>query len=420
MAKELELISLQDVIPYSIAGDKNVQAILKSADPQLQEVSQSVREAFILSRLDELPENVIDLLAWQWHVDFYEPELPIATKRELVRESISWHRKKGTKAAIISALEKLDFVPTIKEWYEPELQTEPHTFSVRGYYKDDQIDVDFLGEDTHEILTRIIENTKPVRSRLIKLTIAPIPIDLTDHICRWDVCSWEHMDSLPSQWNIITPAEPLDDSVCVIHDFERGLFNLSDTQFWDISSWDDMPYRLLYFGASFETGIFASLEWGEGDAAMLSPNLWDYSQWDYVSTYNNVIGFDFDYPIPVVIVQDEEQIISAFTYTDIICDTRPRWDDKTWLEHYSWLDGVRHEDITPEFIRSISGSLDWNDKREYPVSFWDNDNWDSVNYPPDYDAPLPKWSAFKTWQKSNTWDTTTELSATLEIDYQEE
>ncbi|MBR0249507.1 MAG: phage tail protein I [Synergistaceae bacterium] len=190
MAKELEVISLQDVIPYSITGDKNVQAILKSVDPQLQEVSQSVREAFILSRFDELPENVIDLLAWQWHVDFYEPELPIATKRELVRESISWHRKKGTKAAIISALEKLDFVPTIKEWYEPELQTEPHTFSVRGYYKDDQIDVDFLGEETHEILTRIIENTKPARSRLIKLTIAPIPIDLTDHICRWDVCSW--------------------------------------------------------------------------------------------------------------------------------------------------------------------------------------------------------------------------------------
>ena len=107
MAKELELISLHDVIPHSISGDKNVQAILRAADPQLNEVSQSVREAFILSRLNELPENVIDLLAWQWHVDFYEPELPIATKRELVRESISWHRKKGTKAAIISALEKL-------------------------------------------------------------------------------------------------------------------------------------------------------------------------------------------------------------------------------------------------------------------------------------------------------------------------
>lgn len=418
MAKELEKISLQDIIPRSISGDKNVHAILKAVNPQLQGVSQNIREAFIVSRLNELPEDVIDLLAWQWHVDFYEPELPIETKRELVRESISWHRKKGTKAAIISALEKLNFVPTIKEWYESELQTAPHTFSVRGYYKDDQIDVDFLGEHTHEILTRIIENTKPARSRLIKLTIAPIPIDLTDHICRWDVCSWEHAENIPCSWKIITPNEPVDDSVLVIHDFERGLFNLSDTAFWDVSAWDDMPYRLLQFGASFETGIFASLEWGNGDAAMLSPNLWDYSQWDFISSQSNVIGFEAEYTIPVVFIQDTEQSIGAFSYTDIICDTRPRWDSHSWLDYDSWLDYSHHELIS-EFIRAISASLDWNDKREYPASFWDINIWDSVIYPPDFDAPLPKWSSFKSWQKSNTWDTSNELSATLEIDFQE-
>ena len=418
MAKELEKISLQDIIPRSISGDKNVHAILKAVNPQLQGVSQNIREAFIVSRLNELPEDVIDLLAWQWHVDFYEPELPIETKRELVRESISWHRKKGTKAAIISALEKLNFVPTIKEWYESELQTAPHTFSVRGYYQDDQIDVDFLGEHTHEILTRIIENTKPARSRLIKLTIAPIPIDLTDHICRWDVCSWEHAENIPCSWKIITPNEPVDDSVLVIHAFERGLFNLSDTAFWDMSAWDDLPYRLLYFGASFETGIFASLEWGNGDAAMLSPNLWDYSQWDFISSQSNVIGFEAEYTIPVVFIQDTEQSIGAFSYTDIICDTRPRWDSHSWLDYDSWLDYSHHELIS-EFIRAISASLDWNDKREYPASFWDINIWDSVIYPPDFDAPLPKWSPFKSWQKSNTWDTSNELSATLEIDFQE-
>ena len=186
MAKELEAISLKDIIPSSISGDKNIQVVLRAVDPQLQEVSQNIREAFIVSRIHELPENVIDLLAWQWHVDFYEPELPIETKRALVLESIRWHRKKGTKAAIVSALEKLGFVPTIKEWYETELQSEPHTFSVRGYYKDDHVNVDFLGEDADGILTHIIELTKPARSRLLKLLVAPIPIDMTKHVCRWD------------------------------------------------------------------------------------------------------------------------------------------------------------------------------------------------------------------------------------------
>ena len=419
MAKTLEVISLNDIIPRSIYEDKNVRAICRAIDPQLQEVSQSIREAFIVSRIHELPENVIDLLAWQWHVDFYEPDLPLETKRELVLESIRWHRKKGTKFAIISALEKLGFVPTIKEWHEPELQTEPHTFSVRGYYKDDQIDVDFLGDQTHEILERIIEATKPARSRLIKLTIAPVPIDLTEHICRWDVCTWEHGELIPHQWGYITPNEGLADPEYMLHGFERGLFNMSDSVFLDVSAWDDTPYRLFTFGASYELGIFASLEGVEGDSAMLSPNLWDCAQWDYVTTFANVFGYEYEYSIPEAVIQEEEQIFSAFTLTDIICDLRPRWDAKTWQEHYTWIDYTANN-IIPEFVRGIAGTLDWNDKREYPASLWDSDRWDSVNYPPDYDAPLPKWSAFKTGQKSNTRDTTSELSATLEIDYQED
>ena len=419
MAKTLEVISLNDIIPRSIAEDANVKAICRAIDPQLQEVSQSIREAFIVSRIHELPENVIDLLAWQWHVDFYEPDLPLETKRELVLESIRWHRKKGTKFAIISALEKLGFVPTIKEWYEPELQTEPHTFSVRGYYKDDQIDVDFLGDQTHEILERIIEATKPARSRLIKLTIAPVPIDLTEHICRWDVCTWEHGELIPHQWSYITPNEGLADPDSLLHGFERGLFNMSDSAFWDVSAWDDTPYRLFTFGASYELGIFASLEGAEGDSSMLSPNLWDCVQWDYVTTFANVFGHEYEYSLPEAAIQETEQIFSAFTLTDIICDLRPRWDAKTWQQHDTWIDYTAN-DIIPEFVRGIAGSLDWNDKREYPASVWDKDRWDSVNYPPDYDAPLPKWSAFKSWQKSNTWDTTSELSATLEIDYQED
>ena len=65
MAKELEKISLRDIIPSSIAHDKNIQAIIKAIDPEFQKVSQDTREAFIISRVNELPENVIDLLAWQ-------------------------------------------------------------------------------------------------------------------------------------------------------------------------------------------------------------------------------------------------------------------------------------------------------------------------------------------------------------------
>ena len=108
MAKNLHDLSLQDILPSSIRDDYQVYAAAKALDPELQGVSRDIREALILSRIDELPEAVIDLLAWQWHVDFYELARTLEMKRKAVKGSIRWHRKKGTVWAIRQALAMLD------------------------------------------------------------------------------------------------------------------------------------------------------------------------------------------------------------------------------------------------------------------------------------------------------------------------
>ena len=102
MAKLIENLSLMDIAPPSITSDKNVQHIITAVDPELLSVSQAIREAFIISRINELPESVLDLLAWQWHVDFYELANSLEAKRAMVLKSISWHRKKGTRGSIFS------------------------------------------------------------------------------------------------------------------------------------------------------------------------------------------------------------------------------------------------------------------------------------------------------------------------------
>ena len=63
MAKNLHDLSLQDILPSSIRDDYQVYAAAKALDPELQGVSRDIRETLILSRIDELPEAVIDLLA---------------------------------------------------------------------------------------------------------------------------------------------------------------------------------------------------------------------------------------------------------------------------------------------------------------------------------------------------------------------
>ena len=131
---DIKSLKLESIMPQSILSDPQMEAIAKAIDPELQGVSLDTREALIISRIDELPEAVLDLMAWQWHVDFYEMELPIETKRELVQKSISMHRKKGTKWAVEQVVSIVFHDGKVIEWYEPAALAysdgKPYTFGI--------------------------------------------------------------------------------------------------------------------------------------------------------------------------------------------------------------------------------------------------------------------------------------------------
>lgn len=128
MSKDLCNVNWLDLIPPSIVNDPQVQAISAAVTPQLQEVSQSIRECIILARLDELQEEVVDLLAWQYHVDFYDSDLSIHQKRNLVRTSIDAHRHKGTPYAVELVVKAILDDAIVQEWFE--YGGEPYFFRV--------------------------------------------------------------------------------------------------------------------------------------------------------------------------------------------------------------------------------------------------------------------------------------------------
>lgn len=91
---------LLDILPPNLASDPIISIAAKAIDAELTAVTQLSRTVLILARIDELPEDVIDLLAKQFKVDFYDANTPVERKRELVRTSIAWHRIKGTPDAV--------------------------------------------------------------------------------------------------------------------------------------------------------------------------------------------------------------------------------------------------------------------------------------------------------------------------------
>jgi phage tail P2-like protein len=158
-------LNLSEILPSSIASDPQVVSAAEALDREIQSVSRDIREALVISRIDELPEPILDLLAWQWHVDFYEPDrLSIESKRRLVKTSIPMHRKKGTKWAVAEILRAIGIDPEISEWYE--YGGKPYTFRVKGMVRRPLSPWETWGADTNTLATRAVMEMKSARSEL--------------------------------------------------------------------------------------------------------------------------------------------------------------------------------------------------------------------------------------------------------------
>lgn len=161
MIKKMESLSLLDILPANLLSDKRVAAAAQALDAELQAVTKATTETIHLPRLDELPEAVVDLLAWQWHVDFYELGMDIETKRKLVRESIAWHRIKGTPAAVEKVIQTIFDSGKVSEWFE--YGGEPYHFKI------DLLSTPQIVQEDLEKVVNVVNAAKNARSKLDSL-----------------------------------------------------------------------------------------------------------------------------------------------------------------------------------------------------------------------------------------------------------
>lgn len=105
MSKGLTEIEFRELLSVSIASDKVMDSGARAVDQPLQAVHSDIALVYIYSAIDTLPVAAIDLLAWQFHVDFYRPDLALAAKRALVRGSLPWHAGKGAPAPLRELVE---------------------------------------------------------------------------------------------------------------------------------------------------------------------------------------------------------------------------------------------------------------------------------------------------------------------------
>lgn len=119
-----------------------------------------------MARIDELDEKVLDLLAWQFHADFYSLAGNVNMKREAVKNALIWHMRKGTEWAIHEALREIGIKADFHPWFETGGQ--PYTFTLDAIVTDDYYRT-APGNQITESIRRVVDEAKSARSYLAGL-----------------------------------------------------------------------------------------------------------------------------------------------------------------------------------------------------------------------------------------------------------
>lgn len=153
----LDDYKIRDNLPSSI-DRQNIRDLAEVLDVKLQEINAMSELILLYPRIDELPENLIDALAEQFHVDFYDAEMSLQQKRTVVKNSIAWHRRKGTPSVVEEMVQTVFESAHVEEWFE--YGGEPYHFRVT------LITAPLTDKAVLDRLVDAINKTKNVRSWL--------------------------------------------------------------------------------------------------------------------------------------------------------------------------------------------------------------------------------------------------------------
>ncbi len=152
---------LLDIVPENLLEDKHIRKITEVIDAALKDIYPETAYPALISRIDELDSDTIDSLAWQWHVNFYDQNLSLNKRRALVKNSIRWHMKKGTKAAVEEMVQTVFESGRVTEWFE--YGGEPYHFKI------DLLSAPRIVQEDLEKVVRVINSVKNTRSWLDSL-----------------------------------------------------------------------------------------------------------------------------------------------------------------------------------------------------------------------------------------------------------
>jgi phage tail P2-like protein len=113
-----------------------------------------------LTRKQITDNLLLDLLAWQFHCDFYSADFSIEQKQEVILKALDWHTRKGTPSVIEEIVSTVFSRAVVKEWFD--YGGLPYRFMIG-------INEEMPDKETKDELIRAINSVKNARSFLEKI-----------------------------------------------------------------------------------------------------------------------------------------------------------------------------------------------------------------------------------------------------------
>lgn len=110
--------SLMSIYPGVLNRDKLFNSLGQSVAESLGEAFLNVKHANIYLRISELDEDVLDILAQDFNISWYDYDFQLETKRRVVAAAFSVHRHLGTAGAMTTAISAIWPNSSVEEWFD--------------------------------------------------------------------------------------------------------------------------------------------------------------------------------------------------------------------------------------------------------------------------------------------------------------
>lgn len=153
---------LTDFLPASLSAEPEIQAFSYAIGKQIEKLCTYADAAKTYAAIDSLPDGILDILAVELRTPAYLENYPTATKRSLIKGTLTFYMQMGTRAAVNKIIDAIFGTGITWEWFE--YGGNPYHFKV-------VTTADISGEQYTRFI-QALNSVKNVRSILDEVIIA--------------------------------------------------------------------------------------------------------------------------------------------------------------------------------------------------------------------------------------------------------